>query len=138
MRYLAIDPGEKRTGLAVGDDQTAIITPLKVIEAPRGSALIESLLGAIMDQSPGALVVGLPLNMDGTEGPAARAARLVGEELARRAGLPIHFQDERLSSFAAEEHLKQSGRTHRQKREIRDALAAAEILRDFLAGLKQE
>jgi RNase H-fold protein (predicted Holliday junction resolvase) len=61
--------------------------------------------------------------------------RAFGEELGRRAKVPIDYQDERLTSFAAEKQLDRSGRTHKEKREIRDALAAAEILRDYLRGL---
>jgi putative Holliday junction resolvase len=71
--------------------------------------------------------------MDGTEGPAARSARDFARQIAERSGRPIHWQDERLTSDAAEDHLDGSGRTHKQKKQIRDALAAAEILRDFLA-----
>jgi len=132
MRYLAIDLGDKRTGIAVGSDGPGIVSPLTVLEIPAGPRLLEAVVKVIDEQDPGAVVIGLPLNMDGTEGPSARAARQFGDAVARAAELPIHFQDERLTSHAAEENLKQSGRTHRQKKEIRDALAAAEILRDFL------
>lgn len=133
MRYLAIDLGDKRTGVAVGDDGTRLVSPLEVIAVPR-SRIMESLLEVIDKQGPGALVIGLPLNMDGTEGPQAQLARELGHQLAAATKLPVHFQDERLSSYAAEEHLKGSGRTHKQKKQLRDALAAAEILRDFLHG----
>jgi putative Holliday junction resolvase len=131
VRYLAIDLGDKRTGVAVGDDDTRIVSPLEVIAAPR-ARIMEPLLDAIDEQGPGALVIGLPLNMDGTEGPQAQLAREFGNRLAAATKLPVHFQDERLSSYAAEEHLKGSGRTRKQKKQLRDALAAAEILRDFL------
>ena len=79
-----------------------------------------------------ALVIGLPLHMDGRESPRSAAARAFGAAAGARWSLPVHFQDERLTSFAAEGHLDRSGRTHREKKEIRDALAAAEILRDHL------
>jgi putative Holliday junction resolvase len=72
--------------------------------------------------------------MDGTEGPAAKAARDFGERLAARSNLPVHFQDERLTSYAADQSMAQSGRTHKQKKELRDALAAAELLREILDG----
>lgn len=133
MRYLAIDLGDKRTGVAVGDDGTRLVSPLEVIAAPR-SRIMESLLEVVDEHGPGALVIGLPLNMDGTEGPQAQLVREFGNQLAAATKLPVHFQDERLSSYAAEEHLKGSGRTHKQKKQLRDALAAAEILRDFLDG----
>ena len=61
----------------------------------------------------------------------ARDARAFAAELSERTGIPVHMQDERLTSFAAEEHLKQSGRTHKQKKKVRDALAAVEMIRDY-------
>ncbi|MHC4768919.1 MAG: Holliday junction resolvase RuvX, partial [Planctomycetota bacterium] len=73
-----------------------------------------------------------PLNMDGTEGPRAKRVRDLGRQLGQRTDRPIHYQDERLTSFAADAQMAGSGRTHREKKELRDALAAAEILRDFL------
>lgn len=133
---MAIDLGDKRTGLAVGDDDTALVSPLDVIESPRGDLLFSALLEHIARQEPDALVIGLPLNMDGTEGARAKIARDFGDDLARHCTLPMHFQDERLTSYAADQRMARSGRTHRQKKELRDALAAAEILRDYLQTLE--
>ena len=133
MRYLCIDLGEKRTGLALGDDETRLVSPLDVIVAPRSNAtFMAALLTVIEQQKPDALVIGLPINMDGSEGPAAKSVRSFGDSLSEKSRLPIHFQDERLTSHAADQRMAQSGRTHKQKKELRDALAAAEILRDFL------
>ena len=80
------------------------------------------------------LVVGLPINMDDTEGPRALAARDFGRTIAERTGLPVEFQDERLSSFEADETLKGSGLTRKGKKRIQDAIAAATILEDWIAG----
>jgi putative Holliday junction resolvase len=135
MRYMAIDLGGKRTGIATGDVITGLVQPRVVVQQAMGEELIRKLLIEIDDFGPTRLVVGLPINMDGTEGPAAKAVRAFGEELGRRAKVPIDYQDERLTSFAAEKQLDRSGRTHKEKREIRDALAAAEILRDYLRRL---
>ncbi len=135
MRYLAIDLGNKRTGVAVGDDVVQIVTPIDVLAIPRGgddAPLVSAIVRIIDEQRPGALVIGLPLNMDGTEGPAAAAARAFGEALAKRTGLAVHFQDERLTSFAAEQQVAGTGRTRKEKKELLDALAAAHILRDYL------
>ena len=133
MRYLCIDLGDKRTGLALGDDETRIVSPIDDVVAPRLSdALMNSMIKTIDQQRPHALVVGLPLNMDGTEGAAAKSVREFGTQLAIKSQLPVHYQDERLTSYAADQRLAQSGRTHKQKKELRDALAATEILRDFL------
>ena len=134
MRYLAVDLGDKRTGLAAGDDVVRLVQPVEVIQVPRGPALVDVLVRAVDRHGPDALVIGLPLNMDGSEGPAARAVREFGARLAERTRLPLHFQDERLTSFEADERMARSGRTHREKRELRDALAACAILEGFLAS----
>jgi putative holliday junction resolvase len=131
MKYLAIDLGNKRTGVAAGDDVTGIITPLQVIEGP-SHLLLDALLKVIAAHKPDALVLGVPLNMDGSEGPAAKSARAFGATLSQRANLPVQAQDERLTSYAADLAMNRSGRTHKRKKELRDALAAAEILRDYL------
>lgn len=135
VRYLAIDLGDKRTGLAVGDDETRIATPLEVVEMPMqpGDRLIEAIVGAIDDQGAGAMVIGLPLNMDGTEGPRAKLVRAFAERLAERVSLPMHFEDERLTSADADWSMAQSGLTRGQKKSRRDAIAAAGILRTFLS-----
>ena len=78
MRFLAIDLGDKRTGLAIGDDETKIASPLTVIEIVRGDALIDAIADSIKDHAPDAIVLGLPLNMDGTEGPQAKLVRDFG------------------------------------------------------------
>ena len=132
MRYLAIDLGEKRTGLAVGDDVTGIASPLDVILTSSLEERFRLIKLAVDDQGPDALVVGAPLNMDGTHGPAAKQAQAFADELGKRFGLPVHLFDERLTSFAADEQMAQSGLTHGQKKARRDALAAAVILRGFL------
>jgi putative Holliday junction resolvase len=132
MRYLCLDLGDKRTGLATGDDETRVVTPAGMLQASPGGDLVAEVLAAIEMHGPDAIVLGLPLNMDGTEGTRARRARDFGKQLGARTDRPIHFQDERLTSFAADQELAGSGRTHKEKKSLRDALAAAEILRDFL------
>ncbi|MBK7404256.1 MAG: Holliday junction resolvase RuvX [Phycisphaerales bacterium] len=138
MRYLCIDLGDKRTGLAVGDNMLRLASPVEVLEIPRdrdrGRALMAALAHAI-DEHLGPndqLVIGLPLNMDGTEGPRAKLVREFGLALADLARRRLHFHDERLSSVQADWDMGQTGMTHKQKKQKRDALAAAAILRDFL------
>jgi len=157
MRYLAIDLGEKRTGLAAGDSETRIVSPLTVldvsmsvangqlllegiareVEAHLGPARAAGTAGARLD-SPGELVIGLPLNMDGTEGPQAKRIRAFAERVAHRTGRLVHLQDERLTSADADWSMARSGMTHQQKKEKRDALAAAAILREFLGGAGED
>lgn len=132
MLYLALDVGDKRTGLAVGDDGSGVVSPAGTIEAPPGDELLRRVVKAVHDHGPDEIVIGLPLNMDGTEGPQAAKVRDFGRRVAEATGLPVHYQDERLTSFAADQRMARTGRTHKEKKQLRDALAAAEILRDFL------
>lgn len=134
MRYLCIDLGDVRTGLASGDDITRIVQPLTVIEERDESRRMDKVTAAIEAHGPDRLVVGLPLNMDDSEGPRAVAARVFGDALAARTGLPVAFHDERLSSFEADESLKGSGLSRKQKKRVQDAIAAATILEDYLRG----
>lgn len=137
MRYLAIDLGGKRTGLAVGDDLTRIATPIEVLEIPPGPRLVDAVGEAIREHGPDELVVGLPLNMDGSEGPAAEGAKAFAQDLAAASGLPVRLHDERLSSAAAEADI--AGRYTRKGRKKRlDAVAAARILESFLAFLDSD
>lgn len=140
MRYLCIDLGDKRTGVATGDDVTRLASPVGVLEVPRerdaGQALLDA-IARVIDEHLGRadeLVIGLPLNMDGSEGDRARLVREFAESLRERTKRVIHFQDERLSSAQADWELGGTGLTHKQKKARRDALAAAAILRDFLAA----
>ena len=133
MRYLAIDLGDKRTGLATGDDETHIATPAGVIEASKPQQRLSMIEQAIKLEMPDALVVGLPLNMDGSEGPAATKSRQLADELAARTGLVVHLADERLTSDAADDALRQSGLTRKARKAHQDAQAAAAILNRFFS-----
>ena len=147
MRYLSIDLGDKRTGVALGDDETRIVAPLEVVEVPidrhAGGALIGALSRIFDDQigtDPGEIVLGLPLNMDGTEGPRAKASRAFGVRLEEAIGRRVHLHDERLTSAGADEHFAERARsgarlTNARKKARRDALAAALLLESFLAGV---
>jgi putative pre-16S rRNA nuclease len=129
MRYLAIDLGDKRTGLAICDAAEVIASPLCLIEDQ--TSLITRIKKIICDEQVGGLVVGLPLNMDDTEGPKAKQIRVFAKELGDNVELPIYFQDERLTSFDAENKL--AGQYTRKKKKKRlDAIAAAVILQAFL------
>ena len=150
MRYLAIDLGDKRTGLAVGDADTRLVGPVGVIEVSiehgAGEALLTAIVAATAEhlgpppKQPGGashaeLVVGLPLNMDGSEGARARIVREFAARIAARTGYAVRFQDERLSTADADWSMARRGLTHKQKKGRRDALAAAAILNDFLASI---
>ena len=134
MLIMAIDLGDKRTGVAIGDEGTGTAMPVEVLEIPRGPALLQAITEAVDSHGPDELVVGLPLNMDGTEGDRAKLCRDFGNELQQATGLPVHFQDERLSSDEANRRMARSGRTHIAKKRLRDALAACVVLEDFLGN----
>ena len=130
---LGIDLGGKRTGLAFAETLSGLVMPIEVLYASEGPELDSALDHAIREHGPHRLVIGLPLNMDGTEGPAAQKSRAMGEALQQRHGVPVEYQDERLTSFAAEAELVERKLNRRAKKNIADAHAAAEILRDWLA-----
>jgi putative holliday junction resolvase len=139
MRTLSIDPGEKRVGLAISDAGGQIATPLDVLEVPTLQRALPHILRLIEQEGVQRLVVGLPLNMDGSAGPEAQKVRTWAGELQRQSGQPLCLVDERLSSFAAEQHLSQRRRhgeklTHKRKKQQRDSVAAAILLQEFLDG----
>ena len=140
MRYLCIDLGDKRTGFACGDDVLFLVQPLLVAEAPSREAQLFTSLKMIEEYGPDRVVLGMPFNMDGSEGPRAKLTREFGDALLQRlpprTRVTLVYQDERLSSFAAEEKLNRTGRTHGEKKALRDALAACAILEDFLRAAR--
>lgn len=132
-RYLGIDYGSKRIGLAVGEPPTAPSAPLTTLS---GKGVIDADVRAVAEVAEEydivEFVVGLPLNMDDTEGPQAKLTRRFGDALARVTSLPVHYVDERLSSFAAEELLRPAELTRGKKRARLDRIAAQVILQTFL------
>ena len=130
MRYLAIDYGTKRTGLAICDSDETIASPLSVIEGQKD--LLKKIADTVETENVGAVVLGLPLNMDDSQGPQAKLVFQFAERLKSRLQIPIHFQDERLSSFGAEGKLAAAEFTRKKKKKRLDAVAAAEILQTFL------
>jgi putative Holliday junction resolvase len=139
MRTLAIDLGSKRVGLALSDAGGTLASPLDVLEVGSAQRAIEPVLHRIQREGVERIVIGLPLNMDGSAGAAALATLAWGRELGRRCGAPVIFVDERLSSFVAAQTLAQrraSGErlTHGKKKQRLDAVAAAAFLQEFLDG----
>jgi len=130
MRYLAIDYGTRRTGLAICDPNETIASPLTVLQSQE--SLPEKIARIVKDESVEAIVLGLPLNMDGSEGPQAQIVMKFADRLQAYLKIPVYFQDERLSSFGAEEKLAPANLTKAEKKKRLDAVAAAEILEAFL------
>jgi len=130
MRYLAIDYGTRRTGLAICDPGETIVSPLTVLQ--NRDLLLEKITQIVENETVEAVVIGLPLNMDGSAGPQAQLVKKFAAPLQASLNIPILFQDERLSSFGAEEKLAPANLTRGKMKERLDAVAAAEILEAFL------
>ena len=130
MRYLAIDYGTKRTGLAICDRAETIASPLTVIHGQK--ELLKKIAEVVETENVEAVVLGLPLNMTGSESAQTRLVLKFAEQLKNHLHIPVHFQDERLSSFSAEEKLASAKFTKEKMRKRLDAVAAAEILEAFL------
>ncbi|MEM7682507.1 MAG: Holliday junction resolvase RuvX [Planctomycetota bacterium] len=131
MRRLAIDPGGKRTGLALGDDHSRIASPLGAINGVGSGAFAHQLDKQIDLAGPDALLVGWPVDMNGRRGPSAKASEALALQLARTTGLPVLLVDERLTTDQANSAMAQSGLTHQQKKARRDGLAAVALLGRF-------
>jgi len=139
MRTLAIDPGSRRVGLALSDAAGKLASPYRVLQITSAAQAVDQILKVIAEEQVERIVIGLPLNMDDSVGPSAKSARELGREISARAGKPIVFVDERLSSFAAEQNLLDRRRggekiTRGQKKARLDAKAAALFLQEFLDG----
>jgi putative Holliday junction resolvase len=136
MRYLAIDYGDKRTGLAICDSAETLATPLAVIHGQKG--LLRRIADIVKNENVESIVLGLPLSMDGSESRQTKRALDFSEQLRQHFDIPVHLQDERLSSFSAERELAPDKLTRGQKRKRLDAVAAAAILDAFLQAKRQD
>ena len=139
MRTLGVDLGSRRVGLALSDAGARFATPHEVLEVTSPEQAANEILRVIEKEGVERIVVGLPLNMDDSVGPQARKTVEWGRLLASRAGKPVVFVDERLSSFDAEQQLAQRKRggeriTRQGKKQRLDAIAAASFLQAFLDG----
>lgn len=131
MRFLGIDPGEKRIGLAVGDD-LAIASPLPAITQTKPEERWAAIAAVVKAQRITELVVGCPFNMDGTAGPSAQKAEAFAAELRTRFGLPVHLADERLTSHLAEQSIPKKKLRQIRGSGVVDSRAAAILLGDYL------
>lgn len=131
MRCLGIDFGARRWGLAYGDD-LGVATPLPALTGSDPARKWAALQALARERRVTDLVLGLPLNMDGSAGPKAKEAERFAERLRTELGLPVHLVDERLTSFEAEETIPKSRRRAVRASGIIDSRAATILLQDFL------
>jgi putative Holliday junction resolvase len=132
---VGLDVSKRALGVAGAAAGWRLATPLVTIRRRRLAADLERLRALLHERQAGALVVGWPLNMDGSEGPRCQSVRAFAEQLDRALGLPILLWDERLSTFAAEEAADHARLSARKRADRLDALAAALILQDALDAL---
>lgn len=136
QRLLGLDLGEKTIGLALSDTLLTVATPMQTLKRGKFAADAARLDIIISAQGVGGLVVGLPLNMDGSDGPSAQSARAFGRNWAARSPLPVLFQDERLSTSAVTRTLLDADASRRRRNEVVDKMAAAYILQGVLDRLR--
>lgn len=129
---LAFDFGMRRVGIAVGDWETRIAHPVGVIDARDNVTRFARIAELIAEWCPTALVVGLPMAMNGDELPLTARARRFAQQLERRYGLEVALVDERLTSFDADLRLREAGVKPRARKGLDDSLAAQCILQDYL------
>lgn len=132
-RLLGLDLGTKTIGLAVSDSAFMVASPLQTIRRTKFTADAEQMLQIIAEKGVGGIVLGLPRNMDGTEGPRAQSTRAFAQNMTGKTDLPIAFWDERLTSAEAERVLiNQADMTRKRRGEVIDKMAAAIILQNFM------
>lgn len=134
-RILAIDPGTKRIGLAISDEGRVIATPVAAIDRTSWKKLLSEIKAVIASYDAEAIVVGLPLNTDGSESLMSREARKIADKLRLSLEIPIYLQDERVTSYEARGRLWKRGIEPSQTKQFVDSEAAAIILTDFLDRL---
>ncbi len=134
---LGLDPGKRRIGIAASDATRMIAGPVEVMVRGRWADDIERLGRLAAGRGITGIVLGFPLNMDGSEGPRARSAWQTGINLDRGLALPVLMWDERLSTFEAEEILGGRGLSRERRAARLDAVAACVILRDALGALER-
>ena len=132
MVFLGVDPGQRRVGLAISDDDARLAFPLETIERESLEALVSRIAEVVTAREVATIVIGHPLRLDGTRGVSARRAEAFARALANRTGIPVELWDERFSTGAAEASLRMSGVSGRRQREVVDQAAAALILQSFL------
>ncbi|MGA7712991.1 MAG: Holliday junction resolvase RuvX [Rhizomicrobium sp.] len=135
-RLLGFDLGEKTIGLALSDTTLSIATPLETLSRGNFLADVEIVKGIIAKHGIGGLVIGLPLNMDGSDGPSAQSARAFARNISTRLPLPVALCDERLSTAAVTRTLLEADASRKRRSEVVDKLAAAYILQGALDRIR--
>jgi putative Holliday junction resolvase len=136
-RLLGLDVGTKTIGMALSDVTRSIATPYHTVRRTKFTEDAKVIQEAVEEHQVGALVIGLPINLDGSEGPRAQSTRAFARNLAARIEVPMVFWDERLSTAAVERHLIEAGASRKRRAQVIDRMAAAYILQGALDRLKR-
>ena len=137
QRLLGLDVGKKTIGLAISDATLSVASPLKILWRKKFTPDAESMFALADAEKVGGLVIGWPVNMDGSEGPRCDSTRDFAHALLRLRDLPIAFQDERLSTQAVESAMLEADMTRARRAVRRDALAAGWILQAALDRIQR-
>lgn len=129
---MGLDLGTKTIGVAVSDIQRVVATPVETVKRKKFSLDAARLLALVAERNIAGIVLGLPRNMDGSEGPRAQSTRAFARNLAPLTDLPIGFWDERLSTVAAEKALLEADTSRKRRAEVIDHVAASYILQGML------
>jgi putative Holliday junction resolvase len=136
-RLLGLDVGTKTIGMALSDVTRSVATPFDTIGRTKFTADAKTIRQVVEKNQVGALVIGFPLNLDGSEGPRAQSTRAFASNLAAHVEVPMVFWDERLSTAAVERHLIEADASRKRRAEVMDRMAAAYILQGALDRLRR-
>ena len=136
MKIMAVDFGDARTGLAICDKTELLASPVGVIHEKRFEYAVEKVAAAAAENRAEAVIVGLPLNMNGSEGPRAELCRNFAEQLSSRVNVPVRMWDERQTTVSAAGYLNQTDTRGKKRKEVIDAVAAVIILDSYLQWRK--
>lgn len=138
MKILAVDLGKVRTGIAVSDPWEILASPVCTIEEKNKDILAQKIHEICIEQKISKVVLGLPRNMDGTEGESAKDARLFCEILEEKTGLQVVMQDERGTTITAHNYLNTTDTRGKKRKRVVDTVAATIILQNYLDANKKE
>ena len=136
MKIMAVDFGDALTGLAICDKTELLASPVGVIHEKRFEHAVEKVAAAAAENRAEAVIVGLPLNMNGSEGPRAELCRNFAEQLSSRVNVPVRMWDERQTTVSAAGYLNQTDTRGKKRKEVIDAVAAVIILDSYRQGRK--
>ncbi len=130
MRILGIDHGDVRIGIAMSDETAFLASPLTTVQ--NGKNAVDEIVALVQEHGVEKIVIGLPLNMNGSCGPATKKVRAFVKKLSGKTDVPIFEMDERLTTVTAHQNLREAGLDGRQRKSVVDMAAAQIILQDWL------